>query len=313
MNLKKFWIIIEPRTKTLSIFPAILGILFSDTYFGQLDLRDSLIFLVGAVIFDSMTSALNNVADFYKGTTDKYQTHINLVGKNDIDPKAGAIVVIIMLITATAIGIYLTIRVGLLLLLLGMFCFAVGIFYTFGPLPLSRLPLGEVFSGITMGLIIPMIAVIINVAPNEFMGIAISKNNLIFNLNWVNFLAFCLVCLTPIFVIAAVELANNVADYKEDLGNNRYTIAMYFKKPTLIKAFKILEYAGYGAVVLAVILKILPWTTLMIFLALPYIFKLVNIFSDKQLKRGTFHNVIIIAVVEMAMLDLGLFLGAILA
>lgn len=313
MNFKKFWIIIEPRTKTFSILPGLLGILFAQYYFQQINLLNSALFLLAAVIFDAMTSALNNVADFYKGTTNKYQTHINLVGKNEIDPRAGAIVVIVMLLISMGIGIYLTVKVGLLLLLIGMFCFAVGIFYTFGPLPLSRLPLGEVFSGITMGFLIPLLAIIVNVPQAQLMGLTIQKGQLLFSLQLQNFFAVVLVCLLPIFTIAAVELANNVADYHEDLGNNRYTIAMYFQKTTLLRVLAILEYSGYLAVLVAVIGKILPVSTLIVWLTLPWVIKFVNIFKKIQLKRGTFHYVIIVAVLEMAVLDLGLAFGIFLS
>ena len=52
--------------------------------------------------------------------------------------------------------------VGWPLLLMGGFCYAVGILYSAGPRPLSSLPLGEVFSGFTMGFMITLICVYLN-------------------------------------------------------------------------------------------------------------------------------------------------------
>ena len=56
-----------------------------------------------------------------------------------------------MLIIASALGVSLVFRTDLLVLFLGIICFIIGVFYTYGPIPLSRLPLGEIFSGLTMG------------------------------------------------------------------------------------------------------------------------------------------------------------------
>ncbi|MFX4053976.1 1,4-dihydroxy-2-naphthoate prenyltransferase, partial [Streptococcus suis] len=52
-------------------------------------------------------------------------------------------------------------RTSWLLLPMGGLCFLIGILYTFGPIPLSRMPLGEVFSGVTMGFCIFFLAVFI--------------------------------------------------------------------------------------------------------------------------------------------------------
>src|SRR5699024_12791119 len=56
----------------------------------------------------------------------------------------------------------LAIIVGWPLLWMGLFCYLVGIFYSSGPRPLSSLPVGELFSGVTMGFMISLICVYIN-------------------------------------------------------------------------------------------------------------------------------------------------------
>ena len=48
-----------------------------------------------------------------------------------------------MLALTLLIGLYLTWMTGWLLLLMGLVVCFIGVFYTFGPVPLSRMPLGK--------------------------------------------------------------------------------------------------------------------------------------------------------------------------
>ena len=306
MSLRKFWILIEPRSKILSILPTLIGLLFSATYFHSINWTNSVLFFCGSLLFDATTSSINNIMDFYKGTTHKYRHHSNLVGRNGMNPKITAGIVITMLVISVLIGVILAVRVGWILLILGMFCFAVGIFYTFGPLPLSRLPLGELFSGFTMGVIIPVIAVLVNVEPTGLVGLEFSQMFVTIQFNWQNILALLLLCIQPTAVIAGVELANNISDYDEDLVNDRKTIAMYISRQAGLNWYQFLVYVGFFTTTLAVLIHVLPWQTLLIWLTLPYVIKLTNIFLAKQHKQETFHTSLIIAGVEMSAIVVGL-------
>ncbi|MGO2290585.1 MAG: 1,4-dihydroxy-2-naphthoate polyprenyltransferase, partial [Lactococcus cremoris] len=52
MSLKSFLELVEIKTKIASIFPYLIGILFSISYFKILDLGLSLLFLVAMLLFD---------------------------------------------------------------------------------------------------------------------------------------------------------------------------------------------------------------------------------------------------------------------
>lgn len=67
-----------------------------------------------------------------------------------------------MILVSALMGIGLSFIVGWPLLIMGLYCYLIGIFYSSGPKPLSSLPLGEVFSGFTMGFMITLICVYIN-------------------------------------------------------------------------------------------------------------------------------------------------------
>ena len=53
------------------------------------------------------------------------------------------------LLFSMAAGIWLVWQTNILLLLIGGACIIVSVFYTFVPDPLSRMPVGELLSGVT--------------------------------------------------------------------------------------------------------------------------------------------------------------------
>src|SRR5690606_9655062 len=114
------------------------------------------------LLFDCTTRAINHYMDYKKATTDTYRNEKNIIGMEQI-PKWQVMTVIFgLLLTAACLGIWLVFRTDLIVLLIGILCFCIGIFYTFGPLPLSRLPVGEFFSGVTMGFGIMFLTVYVN-------------------------------------------------------------------------------------------------------------------------------------------------------
>ena len=54
-------------------------------------------------------------------------------------------------VAAAAFWVYLALITDAVVLLLGGLCFLCGVFYSFGPVSISRLPLGEVMSGLFYG------------------------------------------------------------------------------------------------------------------------------------------------------------------
>lgn len=165
MPLSVFFELVEIRTKLASILPFAIGTLFAVTYFHTFNAVNTILFFMAMLLFDMMTTALNNLMDYRKAKDTHYQTTTNIIGRANLAPKLVEKMIIGMLIVASLIGLVLVWRTDWLLLLMGMACFAIGILYTWGPLPLSRLPLGEIFSGIVMGLGIPVIATYVNIAP----------------------------------------------------------------------------------------------------------------------------------------------------
>ena len=70
MSLNVFLKVVEIQTKLASLFPFIIGVLFSMTYFGEVQWGNTLVFFIGMVVFDMATTAINNYMDFKKAKSD---------------------------------------------------------------------------------------------------------------------------------------------------------------------------------------------------------------------------------------------------
>lgn len=88
-------------------------------------------------------------------------------------------------------------------------------FYTFGPYPLSRLPLGELFSGITMGFGIFPCNLCSRPSPAFYSHW--NSESISITLKWMQALKIGLMSLPLVALIANIMLANNICDYQQDL------------------------------------------------------------------------------------------------
>ena len=70
--------------------------------------------------------------------------------------KKAIAIIYIMLGICVLLGLLLVYFTNWIVLILGIMCFVFGILYTFGPLPISRTPFGEIISGIFYGFFIPL-------------------------------------------------------------------------------------------------------------------------------------------------------------
>ncbi|MCI1986522.1 MAG: 1,4-dihydroxy-2-naphthoate polyprenyltransferase [Lactobacillus sp.] len=305
MSLAAFLELVEARTKLASILPCLIGVLFAAAYFGQIDAVNTGLFFVAMLLFDMTTTAINNLMDYRKAHSTAYRTQTNVLGRRHLAPKRVLGLIIVMLTIASLLGVVLVWRTQWILLFIGGACFVIGIFYTFGPLPLSRLPLGEVFSGVTMGLGIPVIAAFVNVPATALFRVTWAWPDLFVSGNWVALLTLGLVCVTPMATIANVMLANNLSDLEEDRANHRLTLPMYLGHDLALGVYQVLAYSGYVALVLAVALGLLGWPVLIAGVSLPWVVSNTRQFARHQDKRLTFHT----AIKTLIAANLGVIIG----
>ena len=273
MSLAVFLEVVEIRTKVASIFPFIMGILFSLVYFHEFHPLNTVIFFVGMILFDLTTTSINNYMDFKKAKSKVYKYEQNVIGREKIPETLVRNMIFGMLALTLLIGLYLTWMTGWLLLLMGLVVCFIGVFYTFGPVPLSRMPLGEVFSGMTMGLGIFAITIYLNTVTQKVFYLDIDFATGTFGLAghlWA-VCAIVLASLPLVFTIANIMLANNLRDLETDIENHRYTLVYYIGRTNGIHLFQGLMLASYGAILIGFLFGLYQWPILLVFLTLPKI------------------------------------------
>jgi 1,4-dihydroxy-2-naphthoate octaprenyltransferase len=242
----------------------------------EIDLSVTVIFVIAAFIFDLTTTAINNYID-----SKDYPEMLPL------NRKLSFVIIITMLAISTIMGLYLAYRGGVLVLLIGGLCFLLGIFYTFGPLPISRIPLGELFSGIAYGMLIPFLMFYLN-TPDDYIELDLSLEAINVKFMVWPLVSFLIYSLVTTFTTSNIMLANNTCDLEKDVAVNRHTLVFYIGRKAAVNLYAILYYLCYVAVILMVITKILPVISLIFVLSFPLVQKNINIFRAEQIKAKTF-------------------------
>lgn len=313
MFIIKYMKLIEIQTKVASIIPFILGTLYAVYRFGDFEPLHFVLMLISLLSFDIATTVINNYYDYMKARRKHgygYEVH-NAIVQYNMNPRGVAAFIIVLLILAVGAGLWLFMETGWLLLLLGGLSFAVGILYSFGPLAISRMPLGEIFSGLFMGFVIPFVAVYIH-AQDKLASLELDLVNLTATLHVdiLETLLILLISIPAIFGIANIMLANNICDIEDDIENRRYTLPVYIGRPRAIQLFRWLYYISYIDLIVLIFLKV---PVLLVILALatliPVRSNLVK-FAAHPVKQFTFklavQNFVLISIARIVILALAL-------
>ena len=298
--------LVELRTKIASVIPFIVGLLYSIWTFGNFNVVNMGLFFVGMLCFDMATTVMNNLMDYVKAKNETYRQEENIIGTSSLTVKQAEMIFGSLVGVATIIGIILVLRTNIILLFVGALCFIIGIFYTFGSIPISRMPLGEVLSGVTMGFGIFWIVIFLNSPEASFAWMGLEEGMLVVRLAILDHFKVALLSLPLVCTIANIMLSNNLCDLETDITNDRYTLVYYIGKPTALKLYQGLYLIGFVAMVLAVVFRIAPILMLGTLLVGVPVYKNIQLFMQKQEKRTTFalaiKNMLMIHVVQMLLL-----------
>lgn len=275
MSLNVFLELIEIKAKTASVIPFLLGICFSTYYYHQVNWSLAIVFFIAMFLFNMVVDMFDNYCDYYHADSKTYQENTNIIGRENISPKLVLTLIIAFSIISALLGIWLVIKAGLPVLWMGIFCFAVGYLYSFGPHPISSLPLGELFSGFTMGFMIVLLSVYINTYQ-------------VFNWNWPTIGRIFLVALADELWISNLMLANNLCDVQEDEDNHRTTIIHFIGKKGGLVAFSVKNILAFLIILLLPFLGLAPKTVWLTVIIVPFVYKQNKILLAKQVKSETF-------------------------
>lgn len=250
------------------------------------------------------TTAINNYMDFRKTQEE------NVIVLDNLKESIVLLIIILLLTLSLITGVILFLRTDLVVLIIGVTGFIIGILYSYGPIPLSYTPLGELFSGTVMGGLICFITVYIQQETGFFISYHIEQWVLNVDFNLIELGVVILISIPSILLIANIMLANNLCDMEKDRTNGRKTLPIVLGKRCGVLIFNCFYICTYINIVLSVLLKVLPTVSLFVLLTVVPVTKSLRVFNKKQEKSETFvfsvKNFVLISFVTVLSLILGI-------
>jgi 1,4-dihydroxy-2-naphthoate octaprenyltransferase len=292
MTITSFLKLVEIQTKVASMIPFLIGSVYAVYRFGEFEWVHFALMFISLLFIDMATTAINNYYDFKRAKKTEgygYETH-NAIVRYKLSEVSVILVIAFLLVTAITMGIVLVIHAGILILFLGGVSFALGILYSFGPIPISRLPLGEAVSGFFMGFVLIFVSVYIHVGEGQLVDILFSERfqQLSIQINVLEVIYIFLLSVPIMFGIANIMLANNICDLDDDLENKRYTLPTYIGKDWALLLFRCLYYASYIDILFLLLLRVHPILIVLFLGTLIPVQRHITKFARRQSKEHTF-------------------------
>lgn len=315
MGFGSFLKLVEIQTKVASVIPLLIGTLYSVYRFGKFDLTNFLIMTVSLLSVDMAITAINNYMDYKKAKKKKgygYEEH-NAIVRDGLDENIVKVVIGLLLFIASALGILLYSRTDIVVLLLGLASFLVGIFYSCGPIPISRTALGEVFSGFFMGAIIIFLSSYIHLDKSQIISMDLSLTKFALSLNIFELFGFFLISLPAFAGISNIMLANNICDVKDDFENKRYTLPVHIGVENSIKLFEGIYLLGYLGVIAGVGFGFDSVISILMLATIKPVMENCKLFAKNPTKKDTFilavKNFVLINSIHILTLGIGSIFG----
>lgn len=214
MRLGSFLKLVEIKTKIASMVPFMLGTIYAIYRFNTFNVKNFLLMFISLLSFDMVTTALNNYFDYKRARKKEgynYEQH-NAIVRDKLTEPMVITVILVLLGIAVLFGVLLYLNTNIIVLLVGAISFAVGIVYSFGPLPISRMPLGEVFSGFFMGFVIIFVSAFVHIYDRNIILLTLEGQWLSLRLNAMEVLALFAFAVPAVCGIANIMLANNICE-----------------------------------------------------------------------------------------------------
>lgn len=295
MNIKSFLKLVEIQTTSASVIPFLLASFYTYYRYGEFSFKNAVIMFLSMIFFDMATTTLNNYIDYSKAVKKDgygYEKH-NAIVRDNLNPRIVRIIIYLMLILASILGFILYKNTNVIVLILGVISFGIGILYSFGAIPISRTPFGEIFSGLTQGFLLVFITIYIHVYNKGIVYIDLSNlNSIMINFDLKEIISIFVLSIPSVLGIANIMLANNICDIEEDKENRRYTLPIYIGKEKALKLFELLYYIMYIIIVIGVIIKALPMVSILTLLVFKKVKKNIEAFKKLQTKKDTFGLVV---------------------
>jgi 1,4-dihydroxy-2-naphthoate octaprenyltransferase len=281
VKISSFFKLVEIQTKVASLMPFILGILFTYDRYRVFHPQLVMLFFISMICLDMGTTTINNFMDYKRAIKKEgynFEEH-NAMGRDDLSDNAAIAVIFILLCIAAGSGLVLYLKTDWVILFLGILSFGVGVLYSYGPIPISRTPLGELFSGVFMGGFIFFIVTYIQVFEEGFIIAYMRSSIFHLHVETTEIVGIFAVSIPLILMISNIMLANNICDIEDDIQNKRYTLPYFLGRERSLRLFAILYALCYLAIVICVIIRILPIANLLVLITVYPIYQHIKRFK----------------------------------
>lgn len=306
--------LVEPRTKVASLIPWLFGTLYAQWAFHRFDAANALLMLGSLLCIDLFVSASNNYMDFLHADNRQgynFETH-NPMARYGLHRGRVLGMMLGLFGLGIALGLWLTARTDLVVLGIGAVSFAAGLAYSWGPVPLSRIPAGEAVSGFFMGFVILFLSVYVHGFREGWVRLSLTGWSLTATVSLLVPLRLFVVSIPFMAGIAGIMLANNLCDMEDDGANGRLTLPRLLGPRHARLAATALLAAAYGGAALSLLAGWIPWTCLLMFATLPAVVKSHRRFMAHISKEHTFVESVRQFLLIGGSCTLGLLLGILL-
>lgn len=262
----------EPRTKAASLLPFAFGAAWASWRYGVFAPGALALFMASLLPIDLATTALNNALDWRRSARAAGETGERVRG---VSFRAALAIALFLFAVGVGCGLTLAARSDPAVFFIGAAAVAVALAYSAGPLPISRTPFGEAFSGFTMGAGIPFVAALAQFPPALEPPVRLSFPwpSAVLSVNIPELAAFFLASAPYVLLIAAVMLANNLRDLRSDRLSGRLTLPMAIGRRAALALFAALQASSLLACFFGVAAGVLPLPCLGAALSIPFAFR----------------------------------------
>lgn len=259
MSFKSIIKLMDIKTLVAGTIPVILGSIYSFYAFKKFNILYFILLIFAMILIQSSTNMINDYFDFKRGADNGKSGNEKALISGEITPKQVLFIIFIYEFIASIIGIFIASQTSYYILLVAVVGGIVSILYAFGPLPISYTPVGEVVSGVTMGIGITTTVIYIHSG--------------VLTLNTV------LVAVPTALFISTILLSNNLSDLEEDrlVGRKTLPIIIGIKNAEKLWIFNVIGLLVltvvlaviniYSVVVLALVIAFFPYKSISNFLS----------------------------------------------
>lgn len=219
--------------------------------------------LFTALFLQIGSNLANDVFDYERGTdTPERLGPVRVTQAGLLTPSQVKFGMYLAFALAALLGLYLAWLGGWPILIVGLAAIISAIAYTGGPFPLGYYGLGDLFVFIFFGL--ASVAGTYYVQAKSFSAAA-----------W-------WMAIPPGLIITAILVVNNLRDLENDRRAGKHTLAVILGEGASKREYSICVVVAYLVIPIAILLGVIPWTSLLTWLSLPLAIKTARIvFTQK--------------------------------